>query len=265
MLSAMPYLSASDYRGVLEVLGEAGAVEGPVPFPEPVLDALRRLIPCDVVAYHEEITPGTPAIVYTGQPRGPMTQEIRAAHMRYWQQDPMRPGNGAQKYSDFLTRREHHRLELYHYVDRPLGVEYMMRLWIDRGSFGAARFEFDRGESDFVERDRAVLDLLLPHLSQLRRRAAAGRRAPLRTLNGCERLTPREREVLDRVAEGRTNAEVAWLLGISPETVRKHLENAYEKLDVHTRTGAAAALLESDSDPRGAAEHAAEERYDSGV
>jgi hypothetical protein len=40
----------------------------------------------------------------------------------------------------------------------------------------------------------------------------------------------------------RIDAEVAWLLGISPETVRKHLENAYEKLGVHTRTGAVAML-----------------------
>ena len=35
---------------------------------------------------------------------------------------------------------------------------------------------------------------------------------------------------------------VARMLWISPGTVRKHLENAYEKLDVHTRTGAVAAL-----------------------
>jgi DNA-binding CsgD family transcriptional regulator len=57
--------------------------------------------------------------------------------------------------------------------------------------------------------------------------------------------------VSDRIArvdpeaerQGRTNAQVAWLLRISPETVRKHLENAYETLGVHTRTGAVAALF----------------------
>jgi DNA-binding CsgD family transcriptional regulator len=37
-------------------------------------------------------------------------------------------------------------------------------------------------------------------------------------------------------------------LGISPETVRKHLENAYEKLGVHTRTGAVAALFDLELD-----------------
>jgi DNA-binding CsgD family transcriptional regulator len=55
-------------------------------------------------------------------------------------------------------------------------------------------------------------------------------------------LTGREREVLEHVADGKTNAEVARLLWISSARVRKHLENAYEKLGVHTRTGAVAVL-----------------------
>jgi hypothetical protein len=49
----MARLSGSDYRAALELLQEAGAVEGPDPFPEHVLEGLRRLVPCDVVAYHE--------------------------------------------------------------------------------------------------------------------------------------------------------------------------------------------------------------------
>ena len=62
------------------------------------------------------------------------------------------------------------------------------------------------------------------------------------------RLTPREREVMNLVAEGRTNAEIAERLWVSPVTVRKHLEHVYAKLGVHTRT-AAAALTEGRSRP----------------
>jgi DNA-binding CsgD family transcriptional regulator len=40
-----------------------------------------------------------------------------------------------------------------------------------------------------------------------------------------------------------TNAEVARILWISPGTVRKHLEHAYEKLGVRTRAGAVGALF----------------------
>lgn len=55
-------------------------------------------------------------------------------------------------------------------------------------------------------------------------------------------LTPREREVVVLVAEGMTNAEIARRLWISPGTVRRHLENVFEKLELHTRTAAVARL-----------------------
>ena len=57
------------------------------------------------------------------------------------------------------------------------------------------------------------------------------------------RLTRREREVLSLVAEGMTNAEIGARLWISAGTVRRHLENAYTKLEVHTRTAAVRAAL----------------------
>ncbi|HEY9457862.1 MAG TPA: helix-turn-helix transcriptional regulator, partial [Gaiella sp.] len=58
-------------------------------------------------------------------------------------------------------------------------------------------------------------------------------------------LTPREQEVLGLVAEGLTNAEIASRLWISAGTVRRHLENAYAKLGVHTRTAAVRAALDA--------------------
>jgi DNA-binding CsgD family transcriptional regulator len=45
------------------------------------------------------------------------------------------------------------------------------------------------------------------------------------------------------VARGKTNQEIAALLVVSTHTVRKHLENVYAKLGVHTRTAAAAARI----------------------
>ena len=43
-------------------------------------------------------------------------------------------------------------------------------------------------------------------------------------------LTPREREVLQLVVEGRTNREIADLLYVSPKTVEKHRANLMAKL-----------------------------------
>jgi len=48
-----------------------------------------------------------------------------------------------------------------------------------------------------------------------------------------ERLTPREREVLQLVAEGRTNREIAQVLSISVKTVEHHRANLMSKLDLY--------------------------------
>jgi DNA-binding NarL/FixJ family response regulator len=53
-------------------------------------------------------------------------------------------------------------------------------------------------------------------------------------------LTPRETEVLSWIAKGKTNRDIADILGMSPRTVNKHLEHVFEKLGVETRSAAAA-------------------------
>jgi DNA-binding NarL/FixJ family response regulator len=54
-----------------------------------------------------------------------------------------------------------------------------------------------------------------------------------------ERLSPREREILDLVVPGFSNKEIADKLKVSIESVRWHLKNIYHKLHVHSRTEAA--------------------------
>jgi DNA-binding NarL/FixJ family response regulator len=74
-------------------------------------------------------------------------------------------------------------------------------------------------------RDRVdVVDVVEPKLSS--RLAAAA-------------LTSRETEVLSWVAKGKTNKDIADILGLSSRTVNKHLEHIFEKLGVETRAAAA--------------------------
>jgi LuxR family maltose regulon positive regulatory protein len=53
-----------------------------------------------------------------------------------------------------------------------------------------------------------------------------------------ESLTPRERGILELIAEGHSNKEIARSLAIAPETVKSHLKNIFEKLSVEKRAQA---------------------------
>ena len=54
------------------------------------------------------------------------------------------------------------------------------------------------------------------------------------------RMTPREREVIDLIAEGLSNKEIATRLNIATDTVKSHVRNVMEKLMLHTRLQIAA-------------------------
>jgi DNA-binding NarL/FixJ family response regulator len=58
-------------------------------------------------------------------------------------------------------------------------------------------------------------------------------------------LTTREGEVLSWLSKGKTNRDIAQILGLSPRTVDKHLEQIYAKLGVENRTAAAAVAANS--------------------
>jgi RNA polymerase sigma factor (sigma-70 family) len=52
-----------------------------------------------------------------------------------------------------------------------------------------------------------------------------------------EKLTPRQREVLQLIAEGQTNREIAHTLGISVKTVETHRMKLMKRLDIHDIAG----------------------------
>jgi DNA-binding NarL/FixJ family response regulator len=58
-------------------------------------------------------------------------------------------------------------------------------------------------------------------------------------------LTPRVAEVLLWVAQGKTNGDIAQILGISESTVKKHLLEIFERLGVETRSAATLRALEA--------------------
>ncbi len=78
-----------------------------------------------------------------------------------------------------------------------------------------------------------------PSFLRLIEEARAARRAD----SELSALTDREREVLDLLSQGMTNKEIAEKLVITTNTVKRHLKAVFEKLDVHTRSAAAAKAI----------------------
>ncbi len=70
-------------------------------------------------------------------------------------------------------------------------------------------------------------------------RALSGAQSPSRLAT----LTPREREILELLAEGRTGEQVADQLCLSSETVRTHIRNAMARLEARTRVQAVALVV----------------------
>jgi DNA-binding CsgD family transcriptional regulator len=238
-------LSSTDYCGILDVLSAATESHGPEPFPQPLLEQLAHLIPCQLVSYGDYDPArghrGPPFSTFPAESPGLSPQALQAwTALRHT--DPLLPrtARAAQplRISDVLTRRQWHEHPLYRAFAPAERVEHMLRVWLVGPGGVVGGFDFDRGTRDFSERDRLVLQTLAPHLLRIRRLTS---RAPDRAEGSVpQMLTRREREVLSLVAGGLTNRQIAARLSVAPGTVRKHLDNVYAKLDVPGRAAAVA-------------------------
>jgi DNA-binding NarL/FixJ family response regulator len=82
-----------------------------------------------------------------------------------------------------------------------------------------------------------------PMTREIARMVVEAFKQPVATPQPEAELTPREREVLEQLAHGSANKEIAAVLQVSPETVRYHLKQIYEKLHVRSRTEAVAKYI----------------------
>lgn len=117
-----------------------------------------------------------------------------------------------------------------------------------KGERGDVRSGMDLGADDYLVKPvprKELLGAIQARLDRANRhrldfRVEYKSAKPLETLG----LTPREAEVLFWAAQGKTNAEIAVILGITPSTAKSHLENIYAKLGVDGRHNATLRALE---------------------
>lgn len=56
-------------------------------------------------------------------------------------------------------------------------------------------------------------------------------------------LTPREKEIIDLVAQGYLNKQIAYNLRVGEQTIKNHLSKIFRKLGVNNRTGAVVEII----------------------
>jgi DNA-binding CsgD family transcriptional regulator len=257
-----------DLRALAGIVSERRTDLPPHGLPTSLLSDLKGHIRCDEVLFEgfdsarEEawFAQSIPACDTAVDP------EFDAVHwVHYWECEPCsypdRTGDlrTVIKIADFYSARQWHSTGMYADLYRPQGVEHDLMLTLPvppgtpPGPGRTVRLFLFRGPGpDFSEADRALLTLLRPHLHQAYLDAER-RRHPL------PQLTPRHRQLLHLLAEGRTNGQIARRLGLSEGTVRTHLEHLYRRLQVSSRTEAAARVFR-DQDQYAAAAGLAEGR-----
>jgi DNA-binding CsgD family transcriptional regulator len=248
-------LTEKDLRKLADCLGELYQPCALDAFGQRVLGVLAGLVGCDARSY-DAVGPGGAVVAQTAPDGFAFPGMVQAFQQHMGQHPLLRHFRGtrdehAAKVSDFLSLREFRQLPLYRDLYRLAGVDRQLAVTLPGGPGVLIGLAVSRSGRDFSERDRAALDFLRPHVIRAHASAAALTTAGLNVLtlgqaamDGCGAvgLTERETEVISLAAKGRTNREIAGLLGISPLTVRKHLEHAYPKLGVGNRTEAAARL-----------------------
>jgi DNA-binding CsgD family transcriptional regulator len=171
--------------------------------------------------------------------------------------------------SDCCDVARYRNTELFWEVDRPNDVIQHMGTWLRPGGGRHLEIAMSRsGRTNFSKRDVARLSVLRKHVFRayvnvcdLRRIDALACASPVEVpadavelqdtslTAECDRagpemsddaqLSPRERDVLHWIVEGKTNREIGIILNISWRTVRLHCERIFRKLNVETRTAAA--------------------------
>ncbi|MCH6468627.1 helix-turn-helix domain-containing protein [Sinomonas terrae] len=142
--------------------------------------------------------------------------------------------------SDLVTDLALYRTRTYRVLLRPYGVNRKLALMTADPSSGVgSAWGMNRFDWDYTDRELELAQHIQPMLRLLEAAFPAGGPGG-RPRNRAEdfSLTPREQQVLDLLGKGLSGISIGWLLGISPRTVAKHLENAYAKLGCTNRLDA---------------------------
>ena len=242
------HLAASDARAILDLLADVDTIGADEPFSAAFLARLRDVVPCVDLTFQDADLEARRFIATMPEEQSEEDDAL------YWAFGPCpisqyRTLTGdlrALTMSDVISRRQYHELPLYQEYFHPVGLDHVLDIGLSMANRRLRSLVFLRAADapDFSDRDRDVLEALRPHLRAREARAELWQRAQAESVLDVatgdlpEPLTPREREVIYLAGQGKSNAEIASVLWVTPGTIKKHLENIYGKLDVGSRAAA---------------------------
>jgi DNA-binding response OmpR family regulator/DNA-binding CsgD family transcriptional regulator len=124
-------------------------------------------------------------------------------------------------------------------TDDELELPESMLQWLEQAQTAGAKAQASASFPGNAQLQLQYMGKLGPNEFLLRLAKEAGGDTPA-SFRSDLGLTSREGEVLSWLSKGKTNRDIAQILGLSPRTVDKHLEQIYAKLGVENRTAAAA-------------------------
>lgn len=165
-------LGGEELSQALEVIRTVGHARSRDDFVRLALGGVVALVPC-MVATINEVDPVMGRVVYWVEPSSFRVSEGATERLaELTGEHPLirhfaATGDGsAWRISDFWSGEDYHASRLYRELFRPMGVEYQMSVTLPAPVPMVFAIAVSRGDRDFSERDRAMLNLVRPHLAQ---------------------------------------------------------------------------------------------------
>lgn len=220
----MEHLTQRDFRALLEFLRGVYGISNLQTLVAHILKGILRLVPADLTVYCEMNLRTTNSVNWE-EPRGFLTPQVERNWERVMHEHPMfthhqRTRDGrAHTISDFLSRYEYHRLPLYNEFYRPLGVEEDINLFLSASSPMFIGISLHRGWRRFSARDRLLLNLVRPHLTQAWRNAKA--------FTGIQERRTLVQQTLDRLDRGAVLIDRAGQVRLVTQQARHWLSKYF--------------------------------------
>lgn len=246
-------LKAADWRAALQFVNQvADAMGDEDGYVRSSRDGLARLVPCELTTLSIcHLASGRRTV--HGDATGSIGAAERECFDRHFREHPLVQVHGGQRHphvhriSDSWSLSAFRGTALYADYYRRIGIDCVLAMPVYQADGWLVSWVLNRRGRDFSEREAGLLDQVRAPLARFfRQTEGLARLAPALATpqpSPLAPLTPRERQVLQWVAAGKTDRDIAQIIGISPRTVHKHLQHVYTKLGVETRTAAAMRAL----------------------